>query len=603
MKKQQLFWTLCMLVVILLASGIGPQRAAAQDPVNLLANGALEAPYYGQGSGTRTAPQGWSLWVGAGAPEAFPHSDKLQVRDGAVSWNIKQGFNAFTAAGFQRVSGLKKGDGVLLKAYGWLYTCNDTANSCIIEQAPFRRSDTSAGASLKVGIDPTGGTDPNSAAIKWSAPASPYDQWAEMSIAVTAEGDAVTVFLYATQAKGLALNNVYWDAASLTMTSGAPPGSTPVPPTAAEVPFVKPQGVRPDGSIVHTVQEGDTLSSIAFAYNQDYGATVQSIADLNERIETNTRFLIIGEEIIILPPGSVDPATGKVIPAADRTRSATTGGTPAAGTPQASLTPGGDQAALTPTPGTETTEVATEPPADSAQPAVPAATEAVTEPAAEPTEQAQPTEQAPAVQATEPAVEQPAVTEPAAAEPTSTIPMPTEIAQVAATTGKLCVSVYNDANQNLMRDADETALTGSSITLSQANTADTTYDYADDPLCMDMPPGSYQVSAVPPQGYGMTTAAMALVSLVSGRQVTVAFGGAEGYTPPAAPAGDQQPTAEQIVGGAVAPVVEVVVNDQEEDKDILDRLYDNSGLIVLGFAGVVIVSGAVLLLALRRFTR
>lgn len=292
------------LVLVALSGALPTQRAQAQSP-NLLVNGSLERPYYGQGAPTRTVPNGWNIWVGAGAPDAFPHTDKVQVLDGEVSWNIKQGYVAFTAAGYQRVSGLNAGDAVKATAYGWVYTCNDTTNSCIIPDPPYRKSDTSAGASLKVGIDPKGGTDPNSPDVVWSAVAAPYDQWAEMSVTATAAGDTVTVYLYATQAQGLAMNNVYWDKVSLVRTEEAAPT-----PEQQYVPFVVPQGVRPDGSIVHVIQAGDTLSSIAYAYSE-YGVTNESIAELNEGIRPNTRILQVGDEMIILPPGSVDPVTGQ----------------------------------------------------------------------------------------------------------------------------------------------------------------------------------------------------------------------------------------------------------------------------------------------------
>jgi LysM repeat protein len=283
--------------------------AEAQEP-NLLTNGGLERPYYGQGSSTRTVPNGWSIWLGSGAPDAFPHPDKVQVRDGEVSWNVKQGYTVFTAAGYQRVSGFQKGDGVRATAYGWVYTCDDTVTSCVIQDPPYRRSDTAAGASLKVGVDPTGGTDPNSASVVWSPATAPYDQWAEMSVTAVAEGDSVTVFLYMTQTSGLALNNVYWDQASLVRTTDIPEVAEPTP---AYVPFVVPQGVQPDGGIVHIVQAGDTLSSIAYAYS-DYGVTKESIAELNG-VKPNHRYLFVGQELIVLPPGSVDPVTGQLLPA------------------------------------------------------------------------------------------------------------------------------------------------------------------------------------------------------------------------------------------------------------------------------------------------
>ncbi len=299
---------LVILVLVVAATGLwqGQQSAVAQEGTpNLLVNGGLETPYYGQGAPTRTAPNGWFLWVGAGAPEAFPHTDPIQILDGAASWNVKQGYTAFTAAGYQRVSGLTAGDVVKLTAYGWLYTCNNITTSCVIPDPPYRQSDTSAGASLKVGIDPKGGTNPASADIVWSALASPYDQWAELTVTAEVEGDAATVFLYMSQSAGLAINNVYWDKVSLVRTEEGVEAQAP-----AEVPFVTPQGVRPDGSIVHVVQAGDTLSSIAYAY-REYGVTNESIAALNEGMKPNTRVLLIGQEVVILPPGSVDPVTGQ----------------------------------------------------------------------------------------------------------------------------------------------------------------------------------------------------------------------------------------------------------------------------------------------------
>lgn len=286
-----------------------PISAQGDSSPNLLVNGSLERPYYGQGAATRTVPQGWNLWIGTGAPEAFPHTDKVQVLDGEVSWNIKQGYVAFTAAAYQTVSGLNAGDVLKMTAFGWVYTCNDTENSCIIAEAPYRRSDAAAGASLKVGIDPSGGTDPNATSVKWSATSAPYDQWAEMSVIAAAEGSSVTVFLYMTQTSGLALNNVYWDNAALVRTEES--ATVAVEQFA---PFVSPQGVRPDGSIVHVVQSGDTLSSIVYAYSQ-YDVTLESIAALNEGMKPNTRFLQLGQEIMILPPGSVDPVTGQLVPA------------------------------------------------------------------------------------------------------------------------------------------------------------------------------------------------------------------------------------------------------------------------------------------------
>ncbi|RPI97312.1 MAG: LysM domain-containing protein, partial [Chloroflexi bacterium] len=303
-------FALKLLMGILLVSTLlhWPGTSAGQEtPVpNLLKNGSLETPYYGQGPQTRTVPNGWNLWIGTGEPNALPHNDPLQVLDGTVAWSIKQSGAAFTAAGYQQVT-VNPGDNLRASAWGWVFTCNDAIKSCATTEPPYHRSDPTAGAALRVGIDPSGGTDPTAASIQWSAALAPYDQWVEMSVTTAAQGSTVTIFLYMTQAQGLALNDVYWDNASLVIAAAG----TTTTDTGGEVPYVVPQGVRPDGSIVHVVQTGDTLWSIAYAYI-DYDVTVESIAELNG-LKANTRILQPGQELEILPPGSVDPLTGQPV--------------------------------------------------------------------------------------------------------------------------------------------------------------------------------------------------------------------------------------------------------------------------------------------------
>jgi len=74
MIKQRHFWMIGLLVLMTTLHGGIP--AQAQDTTNMLVNGGMERPYYGQsGVSTRTAPQGWSMWVSNSAPNAFPHTD------------------------------------------------------------------------------------------------------------------------------------------------------------------------------------------------------------------------------------------------------------------------------------------------------------------------------------------------------------------------------------------------------------------------------------------------------------------------------------------------------------------------------------------------
>jgi LysM repeat protein len=556
------------ILLLIAASGAGLNRAAAQQPpANLLTNGSLETPYYGQGAQTRTVPQGWNLWVGAGEPNALPHNDPLQVLDGAVAWSIKQSGTVFTAAGYQQVA-VEAGATLRASAWGRVYTCNDAITTCAISDAPYHRSDPSAGATLRVGIDPAGGTDPLAASVQWSAAIAPYDQWFEMSVTAAAQDSAVTVFLYMTQTQGLVLNEAYWDKASLIVVTGAETGTDT---GDGEVPYVIPQGVRPDGSIVHVVQSGDTLWSITYAY-LDYGVTVDSIAALND-LKPNTRYLQQGQELLVLPPGSVDPLTGQMI-------------TPGASTtPTAAASPEG-----TPTPdATRETQ-----PLPMGTPLASATATVAPSPTTTPTETPRPTETA---------TPRPTRTPRPTATPTDT-PAPTSqaVAALSATEGTLCVTVYEDHNVSGTRDTGEEPLPAAEITLVGTDSEETyAYEGANDPLCLVVLAGQYQVMAVPPEGYGMTTAEAVVVALIGGRKVDLVFGGAAGYTPPPAPAVTENAPADTIPSGAVAPVVEQVrPADQNDDNTLLDRLYERSGILVLGLAGLIAVGGVFLLVVLRR---
>lgn len=78
-------------------------------------------------------------------------------------------------------------------------------------------SDTSVNAEVQVGLDPTGGTDPFSPTVIWSAPISPHNAWQMVSVpAVVGVGGRVTAFL-STDYRGYSRNNlmVFWDAVTL----------------------------------------------------------------------------------------------------------------------------------------------------------------------------------------------------------------------------------------------------------------------------------------------------------------------------------------------------------------------------------------------------
>jgi hypothetical protein len=70
---------------------------------------------------------------------------------------------------------------------------------------------------MRVGIDPGGGTDPFSNSIIWSAYFNPLDQWQLACVEAAAEGDIVTVYLWASPDGPRQNQDVYWDDASLVL--------------------------------------------------------------------------------------------------------------------------------------------------------------------------------------------------------------------------------------------------------------------------------------------------------------------------------------------------------------------------------------------------
>src|SRR5690606_1623597 len=130
----------------------------------------------------------------------------------------------------------------------------------------------------------------------------PHDQWLQMTVSATTTGTTATLFLYSTQANPAHLNRTYWDATSLTRggEGGSSESATPVPTALPEVPFVVPQAPQPDGSLIHRVQAGDTIDSIAVAY----GLTRIDILTLNPSI-TDPRIIRLGQEILIREPPEI----------------------------------------------------------------------------------------------------------------------------------------------------------------------------------------------------------------------------------------------------------------------------------------------------------
>ena len=284
----------CALALTLILTVRGLISVRAQG-VELLTNNGMDAYVGGTGG---VVPAGWTLT--ANVPVNSSKQDWVfnEFPGFGSSWKVSTSKYAFTMNAYQFVAGVRAGTPLVFSAYANVFTC-DRQDSCITAESP-RTSQRESGAQVRIGIDPTGGRDPNAPTVKWSAYIQPFDQFLPMSIEARSENDnGVTVFLNATQSVGMLLNDVYWDNVSLLSGAGSGgAGGVPIPPTVPrDVPFVTPQKARPDGSIIHTVIQGDTLLSIAVAYN----ITVTELRRLNN-IPPEEYVLQIGQQLIIKTP-------------------------------------------------------------------------------------------------------------------------------------------------------------------------------------------------------------------------------------------------------------------------------------------------------------
>ncbi|NWF68759.1 MAG: LysM peptidoglycan-binding domain-containing protein [Chloroflexi bacterium] len=247
---------LALLLVVLLS---GHFPAGAQQ--NLLTNPGFEDPFQTlDNNNERRVAQGWTPWHIPTAPSMpswqnaqpvyLPTApDRARIRSGSNAQQMFSFYTTHTGGVYQRVTGITSGTQLrfTLFAYIWSSAQND-----------INRSEDDGDIVARVGIDPTGGTDPTSASIVWSPNVERYDAYNEYSVTATAAGSAVTVYFESTVGRPVQ-NYLYLDDASLvavgaaapTATNTTPPTvaitNTPRPPTATVV-----RSTPSDGGIIPT---------------------------------------------------------------------------------------------------------------------------------------------------------------------------------------------------------------------------------------------------------------------------------------------------------------------------------------------------------------
>ena len=125
-------------------------------------------------------------------------------------------YSTHDAGLYQVVSGVKPGDRVRFSAYmeGWSNGAND----------PYR-SDLGQRMNFQVGIDPTGGNNPWSPNIVWTAPAESFDTFTQFVVEAVAKNNVVSVWTRSRPNMALQHVDVYVDEASLNVVQSAKPAA------------------------------------------------------------------------------------------------------------------------------------------------------------------------------------------------------------------------------------------------------------------------------------------------------------------------------------------------------------------------------------------
>jgi murein DD-endopeptidase MepM/ murein hydrolase activator NlpD len=329
MRMLRLIWILLLLAGLSLAANTGDPVVSAQEE-NLLTNPSFEGAYsiYVPSSGhpdcptgtcnTVQLPAGWLPWwvkerPSDGNPEYKPATAPFtnRVHSGSAAAQYFTFYRTHKAGLYQQVT-VPNNALVRFTIWGqaWM-TDDDSAHS--VNPVPIN---------MRIGIDPTGGTNVYSPAIVWSGFQQPFDQYQHFSVEARAQGDRVTVFTFSnpdtnpyTTEYGLKHVNAYWDTSSLVVVGAgsapapAPPppgsgGSAPVAPApAAPIPVGPTPTPNAEGHIYHVVQSGDTLWSIAARA----GITLDQLLQLNNL--SRETFIQAGQQLLL---GRVEPPAAAV---------------------------------------------------------------------------------------------------------------------------------------------------------------------------------------------------------------------------------------------------------------------------------------------------
>jgi len=229
--------------------------------------------------------------------------DPPRIRSGQNSQKYFSFWSVHEGGVYQVVDGLRPGSPLRFSIY--MQAWSATKENRMEPNPHFSFGQT--GMHMKIGIDPTGGTDPWSKDIVWSTEKDTYDKFERYEVQAVARANKVTVFTHSRPENPMEHNDIYLDDAELTFAGGGSPTDLIVNPPPAMVAVEGKPATASGGRISHIVKAGDTLFALAL----QYGVPVDQIMALNG-LKPDAHIEIGRELIIALPP----PTSSEAAPAA-----------------------------------------------------------------------------------------------------------------------------------------------------------------------------------------------------------------------------------------------------------------------------------------------
>ncbi len=216
-----------VLLILMLSLLLLPVRAVqGQEGGNLLLNPGFEGAYQSYSSPTGEFVSefriawGWHPWYRPRFEgEPLRHYRRPEYRPGSYSYNGTMSQQFFTSFGTHQAGLVQR---VETATPGEMYRFGVAVYIWSSQHGNFLQSVDPGGVHVRVGIDPSGGTNPWAAEVVWSPFATFYDEWRVLTVDAEALSNALTVFIWSQVDNPVEHNDVAVDESYLGLAETAP---------------------------------------------------------------------------------------------------------------------------------------------------------------------------------------------------------------------------------------------------------------------------------------------------------------------------------------------------------------------------------------------